>query len=146
MKLTSRSRYGARLMLDLACNYGKGPVLLRSISKRLDISLGYLEHLMPPLKTAGLLTSMRGVHGGYVLSKSPDKITLKDVIIAMEGTLSPTKCLDAPSTCSRVDHCVTRDIWNELKSNISNTLESITLEDMVSRQQEKMETFSTYTI
>jgi len=133
-------------MLELALNYGNGPMLLKEIAKRQDISLGYLEHLLPPLKTAGLVNSTRGARGGYSLSKKPSQITLKDITQAMEGTLSLVKCIDEPATCSRVSSCVTRDVWSELEENISNTLEAITLEELVRRQKKKTDNSIAYNI
>ncbi len=146
MNLSTRVRYSARLMLELALNYGNGPMLLKEIAKRQDISLGYLEHLLPPLKTAGLVNSTRGARGGYSLSKKPSQITLKDITQAMEGTLSLVKCIDEPATCSRVSSCVTRDVWSELEENISNTLEAITLEELVRRQKKKTDNSIAYNI
>ena len=146
MNLSTRVRYSARLMLELALNYGNGPMLLKEIAKRQDISLGYLEHLLPPLKTAGLVNSTRGARGGYSLSKKPSQITLKDITQAMEGTLSLVKCIDEPATCSRVSSCVTRDVWSELEEIISNTLEAITLEELERRQKKKTDNSIAYNI
>jgi len=133
-------------MLELALHYGKGPMLLKNIAKRQDISEGYLEHIMPPLKTAGLINSSRGAHGGYTLAKPPQDITLKDIILTMEGSLSLVECVDNHEACSRISHCVTRDIWNELSEKISETLQTITLNDLAKRQMEKTESPLAYYI
>ena len=146
MRLSSKGRYGARLMLELALCYGMGPVLLKDIAKRQGISEGYLEHLLPPLKAAGLVRSSRGAHGGYRLAKAPSEITLKEIVYTLEGSLSPAECVDAPSVCQRARYCVTRDIWKELREKISQTLESVTLEDMVERQRDKAEPSPIYNI
>lgn len=146
MNLSTRVRYGARLMLELALNYGNGPLLLKEIARRQDISLGYLEHLLPPLKTAGLVNSTRGARGGYSLSKNPSQISLKDITRAMEGTLSLVKCIEEPSTCSRVKDCVIREVWSELEENISHTLEAVTLEELVKKQKKKTENSIAYNI
>ena len=135
MRLSTRGRYAARLMLELALCYGRGPTLLKDIAKRQEISEGYLEHLLPPLKIAGLINSSRGAHGGYTLAREPSKINLKEVVQALEGSLSPVGCVDSLSVCQRTGFCVTRDIWKELGEKISQTLESVTLEDMVERQK-----------
>ena len=139
MRLSTKGRYGARLMLDLALHYNKGNVLLKNIAKREDLSEGYLEHILPPLKSAGLIISSRGAHGGYSLAKAPSDITLKDVVQALEGPISPVECINAPSVCQRVKFCVTRDIWKELGEKISQTLESVTLKDMVKMLKNKEE-------
>jgi len=135
LKLSTKGRYGSRLMLELASHYGKAPVLLKEIARRQEISAGYLEHIVPPLKTAGLVNSSRGARGGYTLAKPPSEITLKDVVQALEGSLSLVECVDAPSVCQRVQLCVTRDIWQEVSEKIAETLESITLQDMITRQK-----------
>ncbi len=137
MRLSTKGRYGARLMLDLAIHYGQGSILLKDVARRQEISEKYLGHLISPLKGAGLITSSRGAHGGYVLTKAPEDINLGDVVQAVEGTLSLVECVKVPSVCHRVDSCVTRDIWGELSEKIVETLESITLEDMVDRQRKK---------
>ena len=137
MRLSTKGRYGARLMVELALNYGKGSVLLKDIAKRQEISQGYLEHIIPPLKAAGLIKSNRGAHGGYALTKVPSKITLKDVVFTLEGSLTPVECVDNTQVCNRVPYCVTRDAWKELGSKISETLDSITLKDLVEKQKMK---------
>lgn len=137
MRLSTKGRYGARLMLELALHYGNGTVLLKDIAKKQEMSEGYLEHIVPRLKAAGLIISSRGAHGGYSLAKDPSKITLKDIIQPLEGSLAPAECVDAPRVCQRVRSCVTRDIWKELKETISHTLESVTLKDMVKRKKNK---------
>lgn len=114
IRLSTKGRYGARLMLELALQYGKGPILLKDIAKRQEISEGYLEHLLPPLKSAGLINSSRGAHGGYILAKALSEITLKEIVQTLEGSLSPVECVDTPTVCQRVRSCVTRDIWKKL--------------------------------
>lgn len=137
MRLSTKGRYGSRLMLELALYYEKGPVLLKDIARREEISEGYLEHILPLLKAAKLVNSSRGAHGGYTLAKDPSDITLKDVVQAVEGSLSPVKCVDAPSVCHRTRECVTREVWKELGEKISETLNSITLKEMVARFKKK---------
>jgi len=146
MTLSTKGRYGARLMLDLAIHYDDGFVLLKDIAKRQDISEGYLEHILPHLKAAGLINSLRGARGGYKLAKTPSEISLKEVVQSLEGSLSPVECVNAPSICSRVSFCVTRDIWKKLGENISLTLESVTLKDMVKMQKNKGEVSLIYDI
>ncbi len=131
MRLSTRSRYGTRLMLELALNYNKGNVLLKDIAKVEDISEKYLSHLVIPLKASGLISSSRGAHGGYRLAKSPSLITVKDIVKTLEGNLSPVECVKNPSVCGRVSDCVTRDIWKMLDEKISDTFSSITLKDLI---------------
>ena len=146
MRLSTKGRYGARLMLDLALHCSESPVLLKDIAKRQEISEGYLEHLLPRLKAAGLVNSSRGAHGGYMLAKKPSKITLKEIVEALEGNLCPVECVVAPSLCQREKMCVTREIWKELGEKISQVLESVTLEDMVKKQENKRKEALMYNI
>jgi len=137
MKLSTKGRYGTQVMLDLALHHGKGRVLLKDIARRQEISENYLEHLMPPLKAAKLISSSRGAHGGYILTNPPHKIKLIDIIQALEGSLAPAECVNTPRVCSRSKFCVTRDVWTEMKAAIDGVLESTTLQDLVERQKEK---------
>ena len=137
MRLSTKGRYGARAMLDLALNSGKGPVLLRDIAKRQEVSEKYLEHSITTLRKAGLVRSIRGARGGYVLAKSPSQIRLSEIMEVLEGSMAPVECVDDPQVCGRAQLCVTRDIWAEMKEAIDNILESITLQDMVERQDRK---------
>jgi len=137
IRLSTKGRYGARVMLELALNYGKGPILLKEIAKVQGVSEGYLEHILPILKASGLVYSSRGANGGYVLAKEPKEITLRKVVEALEGSLNPVECVDRPSVCKKASGCVMRDIWRELGSKISETLDTVTLEDMVERDKNK---------
>jgi len=137
VKLSTKGRYASRLMLELALNYGRGPMQLKDIAEKQDISEKYLGHLVPALKTAGLINANRGAHGGYSLTKSPRKISLKDVVLAAEGNLDLVECLKSPESCSRVAICVTRDIWGDLTKKMINILDLTSLEDMVRKYRKK---------
>jgi Rrf2 family protein len=137
MKISTKIRYGARAMLDLASHYGEGPIELKEIAKRENISLKYLEQVINPLRAAGLVKSIRGSKGGYSLAKPPSNICLYDVVEILEGPLNLLECLGDPKACQRVQFCVTRDIWKEVSEAISKIFYAVTLEDMVSRKKEK---------
>ena len=137
MKLSTRGQYGTRALLDLALYGEKGPVLLKDIAKRQQISLPYLEHLVTPLIVAGILRSARGAKGGVSLAKLPEEIKLSEVIQALEGSLAPVECINNPAVCSRSRTCVTRDVWEELKNAMNGVLEAMTLRDLVERQKKK---------
>jgi Rrf2 family cysteine metabolism transcriptional repressor len=137
MKISTRGRYGIRALLDLAMQWGKGPVRLKDIAQNQDISLQYLEHLMRPLITAGLVSSMRGARGGVWLAKPPDEIKLSGVLEVLIGSMSPVECVDDPKLCNRSKHCATRDIWYEMKKAVDVVLESVSLKDMAVRQNAK---------
>lgn len=139
MKMSTKGRYGVRLMLDVALNQGKKPVLLKDISKRQEISEKYLWQLIPPLKNAGLIKSTRGAKGGYVIGKPASKIKLSDIVSVLEGPICIVDCINNPSACKRSDFCAVRDVWSEVNEKILGILSGITLEDMVERQNSKKE-------
>jgi Rrf2 family protein len=138
MKLSTRGRYGVRMMLELALHYGEGPILLKDIAERQGISEKYLWQLINPLKTTGLVNSLRGAHGGYVLAKAPEAISLKAILQILEGSLCLVDCVDNPALCERSLSCISRDIWGEASKNMQQTLEDTTLAAMVERQKEKL--------
>lgn len=137
MKLSTRGRYGTRMLLDLALHYGEGPVLLKDVARRQEISLKYMEQVATRLRTAGLIKSSRGARGGYELAKPPGNIRLGLVIQILEGSLSPVDCVEDDRSCSRVPFCVARDVWAGMKKVTLDFLESITMEDLVQQQKEK---------
>jgi len=136
MRLSTRARYGTRLMLELALNFKKGTVFLKDIAAREEISEKYLSHLVIPLRASGLISSSRGAHGGYRLAKSPSQITLKEIVQTLEGGISFVECVKNPSVCPRVSKCATRGIWEKLDKKISDALSSINLADLMNSQKE----------
>jgi Rrf2 family protein len=126
-------------MLELASHYGEGPIELKEIAKKEDISLKYLEQVINPLRAAGLVKSIRGAKGGYSLAKPPSEICLYDVVQTLEGPLNLLDCLRDSKACQKVQSCVTRDIWMEVSDAISKIFYSVTLEDLLSRKKEKEE-------
>jgi len=137
MRLSTKGRYGTRVLLDLALHPGEGLIPLKDIARRQEISLPYLEHLIAPLITGGMIKSTRGPRGGVSLIKRPDKIKLSEVIQLLEGTIVPVNCLINPKAYPRSDYCATRDIWDEIRKAIDGVLESTTLQDLVERQKQK---------
>jgi Rrf2 family protein len=137
MKLSTRARYGVRLMLVLAKNYGKEPVYLKDIAREEDISEKYLSLIIMPLRGVGLVNSVRGAYGGYNLSRDPSEITLKEIVDVLEGDCSLVDCVKDPSACPRVPICVSHDIWAIIGGKISETLSSITLDKMVRMNRRK---------
>jgi Rrf2 family transcriptional regulator, cysteine metabolism repressor len=137
VKISTKIRYGTRAMLELACHYGEGPIELREVAKRENISLKYLEQVIVPLRTSGLVKSARGSKGGYFLAKHPSEIYLKDLVESLEGPLNLIECLKDPKVCENVPYCITRDIWKEVSEAIDGIFHSLTLEEMVHRKKEK---------
>ena len=114
--------------------YNTGPVLLKDISSSQDISLKYLGQLIIPLKVAGLIKSTRGSHGGYFLARPPKKIKLSEILTAVEGTLDIAECIKSPEICYRSKNCAARKIWEKASRQFYNVFESITLKDMLGKQ------------
>ncbi len=140
MKLTTRGQYGTRALLELALHYREGSIPLKDIARIQQLSLHYLEHIITPLVTAGIVLSVRGSRGGVSLAKPPEAIRLSEVIQVLEGSIAPVACVDDTKYCSRSDFCVTRDVWSELKNVIDGFLESISLQDLVERHKKKEQT------
>lgn len=134
MKISTRGRYGLRAMVDLAIRYGKAPTLLKDIAKRQDVSMKYLDHIITPLRAAGLISRAKG---GYVLARPPAEISCVEVIKILEGSLAPVECVDNPDICFRADTCVTIDIWREIKKTLEGLLKPLTLEALAKRQKQK---------
>lgn len=133
MKLSTKGRYGLKAMYDLAIHFGDGPISLKSIAERQRISDHYLEQLIATLRKSGLVKSIRGAQGGYVLSEVPEKITVGEIIRSLEGPLGVSDCSleEEPASCENAECCVTRVIWKKIQDSISEVIDSITLQDMV---------------
>ena len=131
MKLSTKGRYSLRAMLDLAVHSGQGPIQIKDISARQQISARYLEQLFIPLRKAGLVRSLRGAGGGFTLAKPPSEMPLSEIIQVAEGSVAPVRCVDKPKLCPQSDVCITRHIWTEMGRAISKVLESTTLQDLV---------------
>lgn len=132
MILSTKGRYGLKMMYEFALNYGKGPMSLKEVALRQQLSETYLEQLIAHLKKAGLVTSVRGAQGGYELKRKPEEITVGEIIRVLEGPLAPSDCvLDDEPECTRAEYCVTRLIWEKIMDSINNVVDSITLNDMV---------------
>ena len=130
MKLSTRTRYAVRAMIELAQNEMNRPLQLKIIAEKQEISIKYLEQLMAVLKSAGLIKSIRGSKGGYVLSRAPSQIVLNDILRCVEGPISTVECVGDSSSCARAADCAAREIWIRVEQAIENVLQSITLQDV----------------
>ena len=137
LKLSTRVRYGTRAMLDLAIHYGNGPILLRDIAKRQEISLKYLDRILVDLKATGLVKSLRGAKGGYVLNRTPSEISVMEIVLALEGPIELVGCVGSKGFCERENFCVTHDIWYELGKAMEGVLKTTSLEDLIIRDKKK---------
>jgi Rrf2 family cysteine metabolism transcriptional repressor len=124
-------------MVDLALHNKDGPVSLQLLAQEQRIPERYLAKIVQDLRRSGLIRSVRGAHGGYVLSKAPGQVTLLDVWQALEGPFCPVECLEAPSSCSMVGECVTRDVWNRIRTALTQVLATENLASLVRRYKGK---------
>ncbi|MCQ2518973.1 MAG: Rrf2 family transcriptional regulator [Lachnospiraceae bacterium] len=135
MKISTRGRYSLRMMIDLAQHYNDGFIALKDISERQDISKKYLEQIIPFLNRSNLLLANKGHMGGYKLAKAPSEITVRDIVESAEGSLTPVSCMDnSPNLCEKCSECITLPIYQGLYDVVNKYFESITLEDIITRQ------------
>ena len=132
MKLSTRSRYGTRILVDLARNSTQGPVQIGEISKRQDISVKYLEQLIRPLKQANLVNSIRGPKGGHLLAVKPEDITLGQIVRLFEGQSELVECISNPEKCSMSDDCQVRLAWGDATRVLYENLDNTTIADLMS--------------
>jgi Rrf2 family transcriptional regulator, cysteine metabolism repressor len=131
MKLSTKARYGLRAILDLAMHTGNRPVLVQSIADRQRLSKKYLENLLTTMKSAGLVQSVRGAKGGYLLAKEPEEITLEDIVTALEGQLEFTDCVREHRVCANVEMCPTHRVWAEMSDVVKKFLRERTLSELI---------------
>lgn len=130
MKISTKGRYGLTIMMELAVRSGEGPISLKSIAEKHQLSEHYLEQLVAPLRNAGLVKSIRGAYGGYILSQSPEEISAGAVIRVLEGPISPVDFTEE-------DDPAKRDLWIRIRDSIAEVLDSTTLHDMITFQDSK---------
>jgi len=139
IKLSTKGRYGARLMLNLAHHYKNGneAVILKSVSDEEEISIRYLEQIVIPLKINKLVKSIRGAGGGYTLARHPSKIILSEILHALEGSCCLVDCIEDNDYCNLIPICATYDVWKEASRLLKDYFESITLQDLVEKSNKK---------
>jgi Rrf2 family cysteine metabolism transcriptional repressor len=131
MKLSTRTRYAVRAMIELAQTETSKPLQLKIIAERQDISVKYLEQLMAVLRSAGLIRSVRGSKGGYVLSRAASQIRLSDILHCLEGPVTTVECVEDSQSCVRAAECAARQVWIKVQKAIDEVMQSITLQDVV---------------
>jgi Rrf2 family cysteine metabolism transcriptional repressor len=135
LKLSTKGIYGLIAMLDLASYYSEGPVPLKRIADKQNISESYLEQLFALLRKAGLVKSVRGAQGGYLITDNPDRITVGSILRALEGSMAPVDCVaeQNPMQCKRRENCITRFVWKKIMDSINEVVDSITLQNLVEK-------------
>ena len=130
MKISSKTRYGVRAAIELAKHYNKGPLQLRIIAERQEISVKYLEQLMVVLRSAGLVRSIRGAKGGYVLASPPHQVKMNDVFHCLEGEVMTLECIENAGACNRAADCAARGLWAKVEQTVDEVLGCVTLQDL----------------
>ena len=131
MKLSTKGRYGLKAMFELSLNQENGPVPLKFIAKKQNISDQYLEQIFSKLKKSGLVQSVRGAQGGYLLAEDAKEITVGDILTVLEGPISLSDCVLDEDVCENSSVCVTKVVWEKMKKGIDEVVNSITLQDMI---------------
>lgn len=133
IRLSTKGRYGTRLMVSLAQHYhiGRESIILKKISDEEDISIRYLEQIIIPLKIARLVKSIRGAGGGYILARDPSNIKLREILLALEGACCLVECVDDEDYCDKIKECATYEIWKNASSLLKDYFEKTTLQDIV---------------
>lgn len=131
MKISTRTRYGMRAILELALAHKQEPIQIKVIAERQKISNKYLEQLIAIMKSAGLVRSIRGPHGGYLLAKPPEEIKLSQIFRILEGPVFAVECIEHDEICPRCADCITRQLWIQMNDAILSVLDSRTLQDLV---------------
>lgn len=137
MKLSTRTRYGIRAVIELAEGDTRKPLQLKLIAQRQDISVKYLEQLMNVLRTGGIVRSIRGARGGYVLAKPANQIKLSEVFYCLEGPVTTAECVEDQDSCERAADCAARFLWCRVQDAIRNVLESMTVQDLIDKAKNK---------
>jgi len=139
IKLSTKGRYGTRLMLNLAHYYNNGneAVILKSVSDEEEISIRYLEQIVIPLKISRLVKSIRGAGGGYTLARHPSEIKVSEILHALEGACCLVDCVDDPDYCDRIPICATFEVWKEASRLLKDYFDSITLQDLIKISDKK---------
>jgi Rrf2 family iron-sulfur cluster assembly transcriptional regulator len=135
MKLSTRCRYGTRLIVDLSMHHEKGPIPMTEIANRQGVSVKYLEQLIIPLKKAKMIKSVRGTKGGHMLARPPEKITVGQVVRVLEGGSDLVPCMADPNGCNLTERCLTRDLWLEAIQAFYTVLDAVTMRQIVDKKR-----------
>ncbi len=141
MKISTKGRYGVRILLDLALHDNETPRLIRDISQSQQISEKYISRLIISLRKAHMVRSIRGAKGGFRLAKQPEELTLLDIVEVMEGPISIIDCVRCPEKCQKAEKCATREVWERLNSDIQESMRKITLADIIRNYQKNSDVF-----
>jgi Rrf2 family cysteine metabolism transcriptional repressor len=139
MKLSTKGKYGVRAVFEIARNYGNGPITIKEIADRQGISFSYLEQILHKLGKAGVIESVRGPAGGYLLARKPAELTIGDIVRTLEGPIALSHCLEPGESgdCNQADDCVARMVWAKVGAKIEEALDSISFNDLLHQQHDQ---------
>ena len=137
MKLTTKCRYGVRAVLEIAKNYDIRPTTRKEIAKNQKIPESFLENILIELKRSGLIMSIRGAKGGFLLNRTPNGITMLDIVLVLQTSIVPVDCILNPNKCSSVNDCMTRPIWKKMHETQEKVLQSYTVKDLIEKKDTK---------
>ncbi len=137
MQLSTRTRYGTRAIIEIARNYEGPPIKRKEIAGSQRIPDSYLENILVTLKAGGLIQTTRGANGGYRLTRNPSAVSMLEIVVILEGHLTPVPCLETEK-CELINDCTTRSIWDEMYHAMEKVLSSYTLEDIIAKEKERI--------
>jgi len=137
MRVSTKGRYGIRACLELAGRYGRGAVRISEIARAQDVPEKYLAQIIPTLRKSGMVKSVRGARGGYMLSRPPGEIRMGEIVESLEGSVAPVECVMDPPACGRVSHCPARVFWLRVRDSLWESMNSLSLEDLLKMESEK---------
>ncbi len=138
LKLSTKGQYGVRAMFEIASGHAGEPVAIKEIAARQDVSVAYLEQILNTLRKSGLITSVRGPGGGYLLARQPEKISIGEILRSLDGPIALTACQDPMEGCVRADGCVTSLLWKALGEKIEGFLDAMTLRDLLTGKNKQL--------
>ncbi len=136
MKVSTKGDYGVRALVELAHHYGQGPLQSAEIAARQEIPEPYLDQLLPTLRRAGFIRSVRGPQGGHALIREPAEVRLSEVVVALEGSLAPLACVDDPDSCTKNGGCVQREVWEEVRDATQQILDRVSIADLAEKERQ----------
>jgi len=137
MRVSTKGDYGVRALIELAHHYGHGPVQSAEIAARQEVPEPYLDQLLPTLRRAGFIRSVRGPQGGHALIREPSEVKLSDVMVALEGSLAPIACVDDPDACTRTGGCVQREVWERVRDATEEILAGVSIGELAAKEREQ---------
>jgi len=139
MKLSTKGKYGVRAVFEIARHFGRGPLTIKEIADRQGISFSYLEQILHKLGKAGVIESVRGPAGGYLLARKPAELTIGDIVRTLEGPIALSHCLEPGESgdCNQADDCVARMVWAKVGAKIEEALDGISFDDLLHQQDDQ---------